>query len=126
VRKDGSRFWGSGVMMAMHNERGEAVGFVKIFRDQTEAVKQHLTLEQSQKDLWEALQEMERARAEAEAATLAKDHFMAVLSHELRTPLTPVLMAVHALSRRKDMPPDGAGSARHDPAQHRGRGSLYR
>jgi hypothetical protein len=31
VRKDGSRFWGSGVMMAMHNERGEAVGFVKIF-----------------------------------------------------------------------------------------------
>ena len=32
-----------------------------------------------------------------EAASHAKDHFLAVLSHELRTPLTPVLAAVSAL-----------------------------
>ena len=33
LRKDGSRFPGSGVMMLMRNQAGEAVGFVKILRD---------------------------------------------------------------------------------------------
>jgi PAS domain S-box-containing protein len=37
------------------------------------------------------------ARAEAEAASRAKDRFMATLSHELRTPLTPVLATVTAM-----------------------------
>ena len=39
----------------------------------------------------------EHAKATAEAANAAKDHFLAVLSHELRTPLTPVLAAVSML-----------------------------
>ena len=104
VRKDGSVFWGSGVMMAMRDTHGHAIGFVKIFRDETAARAAKQEIEQSREKLWNALQETERARAEAEAAGRAKDHFLAVLSHELRTPLTPVLMAVHALSRRKDLP----------------------
>ena len=33
----------------------------------------------------------ERARAEAEAASQAKDAFLATISHELRTPLSPIL-----------------------------------
>ncbi len=53
----------------------------------------------------ELTEEADHARAEAEAANSAKDRFMAVLSHELRTPLTPILMAVHTLSLRKDLPP---------------------
>jgi two-component system CheB/CheR fusion protein len=34
-RKDGSRFRGSGVMMLMRNEAGQAVGFLKIMRDRS-------------------------------------------------------------------------------------------
>jgi PAS domain S-box-containing protein len=40
----------------------------------------------------------------AEAASKAKDHFLAALSHELRTPLTPVLLRVAALARSPGLP----------------------
>jgi two-component system CheB/CheR fusion protein len=43
--------------------------------------------------------ERERALAQEQAASEAKDRFLAMLSHELRTPLTPVLLALQALER---------------------------
>jgi PAS domain S-box-containing protein len=105
LRRDQTRFWASGVMLPMHAQAGGAViGFVKIFRDETEKRQAREALEASQERLRVALEETERARAEAEGATKAKDHFIAVLSHELRTPLTPVLMAAHAMAKRGDLP----------------------
>jgi two-component system, chemotaxis family, CheB/CheR fusion protein len=38
LRKDGSRFRGTGTMMLMRNAAGEAVGVVKILRDLTQPV----------------------------------------------------------------------------------------
>jgi len=48
----------------------------------------------------------ERQLLEAEAASRAKDHFIATLSHELRTPLTPVLALVSAFQRDDRLPQD--------------------
>lgn len=105
VRKDGSRFWGSGALMAMRDDTGTPIGFVKIFRDQTRELLAQQALEEGRTRLVAALAETERARAEAETAGKAKDYFLAVLSHELRTPLTPVLLAVQMLERRRELPP---------------------
>ena len=89
-RKDGSRFWASGVMMLMRDAQGQAVGFVKILRDQTAARETQQALERSQAELMRALAENEKARAELQAADIAKDRFLAVLSHELRNPLASI------------------------------------
>ena len=59
-RKDGTRFWGSGVMMAMHDRRGDVVGLVKIFRDESACARAAEALEQSRGELWQALEENSR------------------------------------------------------------------
>ena len=55
----------------------------------------------AEEELIAAKRSAERAKADAEAASKAKDHFLAVLSHELRTPLTPVLATVAMLQRNQ-------------------------
>ena len=103
-RKDGSRFWASGVMMLMRDAQGQAVGFVKILRDQTADREAKQALERSQRDLVFALAENEKARAELQAADVAKDRFLAVLSHELRNPLASIDAAA-ALMFTPQLPP---------------------
>jgi PAS domain S-box-containing protein len=46
------------------------------------------------------LHEAERARAAAEAASRAKDEFLAMLGHELRNPLAPIVTALALLKLR--------------------------
>ena len=91
-------------MMAMHDANNQTVGLLKIFRDQTQAREVNEALARSEAELIQALKDNRIARDELEAASRAKDRFLAVLSHELRTPLTPVVMAVQTLVRRPDIP----------------------
>ncbi len=44
VRRDGSRFWGSGTMNALHHADGTVRGFLKVFRDATERHEERETL----------------------------------------------------------------------------------
>jgi PAS domain S-box-containing protein len=104
MRKDGSQFWGSGVLTVIHDTADRPIGFIKIFRDQTEARTVRQELERGRQELMSALHETERAREEAEAAVRTKDQFLALLSHELRTPLAPVLFATEMLSNCTDLP----------------------
>jgi PAS domain S-box-containing protein len=48
--------------------------------------------------------QLRRAQAEAEAASTAKDRFLAALSHELRTPLNPALIVLSSLLENPDLP----------------------
>ena len=53
-----------------------------------------------------AEEELKQAKESAEAASAAKDHFLAMLSHELRTPLTPVLTAATMLGDEPSLSPE--------------------
>jgi len=54
VRKDGSRFWASVVIDAIHSETGELLGFAKITRDVTERLEQQKRLDQAREELFQA------------------------------------------------------------------------
>ncbi|HEX7180282.1 MAG TPA: PAS domain S-box protein [Thermoanaerobaculia bacterium] len=71
------------VTYAPHREDGEVRGIFVLVSDLT--------------DRKQAEEELRAAKEAVEAASRAKDHFLAVLSHELRTPLTPVLATISAL-----------------------------
>src|SRR5262249_23729409 len=49
LRKDGSRFWASVVIDAVHDESGKLIGFTKITRDVTERETSHQALLESEK-----------------------------------------------------------------------------
>jgi PAS domain S-box-containing protein len=85
VRKDGSRFWASGVTSAMRDDAGALRGFAKVCRDLTE----HKQVAEQREHL---LEQEKLARLQAEQSMTVRDELLAVVSHELRTPLTAILL----------------------------------
>lgn len=104
VHPDGSQHWISGHGRALYSQDGAATRMIGVVYEVTERKEAEAALKASREDLLRALGENERARKEVEAASQAKDHFLAVLSHELRTPLMPVIMTTKTLSRLPDLP----------------------
>jgi PAS domain S-box-containing protein len=85
--KDGRRLNISLTVSPIKDSTGRIIGASKVARDITERKRSE-------------------AKREAEAASHAKDKFLAALSHELRTPLTPVLMTVAAMDINSDLAPE--------------------
>lgn len=75
-RKDGSVFWGSVVLTALHDDQGNVVGFSKVTRDLTEK-------KQSEDRMQEYMKELEFRNTELE-------QFVYAASHDMKEPLRKI------------------------------------
>ncbi len=64
VRKDGSEFWASVVITAVHGDNGHLIGFTKVVRDITDRMRARLRLEESEKSLRELTLDLLRIQDE--------------------------------------------------------------
>jgi signal transduction histidine kinase len=88
ARRDGSRFWSSGVLTRHLDEHGRIVGYVKVLRDRTDA---------------RALDEALHHRVERLTQQLTEQrNDVQTLVHELRNAMAPVLNAVRVLAADVD------------------------
>ncbi|WP_093396182.1 CheR family methyltransferase [Halopseudomonas xinjiangensis] len=83
VRKDGTRFYCSGVVNVLNDE--EFRGYVKIARDLTERQREQA--------------EQQEQLAQSQTAMQLKNEFFAVMSHELKHPLNLVQLNAELLAR---------------------------
>lgn len=83
VRKDGSAFWGSVVMTALHNDGGAIIGFTKVTRDLTDKKIAEEKLMQAAVKLQQKNKELERINEELAS-------FAYISSHDLQEPLRKI------------------------------------
>src|SRR5688572_23238762 len=89
-RKDGSRFWASGILMGLRDAEGNTIAFGKALRNRD--------------DIKEQIERLRNRVTDMEGALHRKDVFIATLSHELRNPLAPLANALRII--RLSAPPN--------------------
>ena len=88
LRKDGSRFWGSGVLQALGSAEHGSLRYCKLVRDRSDIRTRTEALEN----------EVERLTGELRRRT----EFTAAVVHELRAPLSPITTATDLLAGSQD------------------------
>ena len=89
-RKDGSKFWGSIVITALHDNQGNVIGFSKVTRDLTERKLAEDTMRQHAAAL-----EMKNKQLE---------QFAYIASHDLQEPLRKIQTFIQVLERKSGEP----------------------
>ena len=91
--------------LTVHDSKGEIAGALAfahrspaMFTERTERILAVVAVQASM-----GLENAQLYRA-AQAASAAKDQFLAILSHELRTPLTPIFAVLTAMEEYRDLP----------------------
>lgn len=96
MRKDGTRFWGSGIVMPIRDSDGRVVGFSRIMRDITDRKRFEERLAHKARELVNINAELEQ--------------FAAVVSHDLRSPLLAIAGCAQLLREQFAEQLSGEGS----------------
>jgi PAS domain S-box-containing protein len=83
VRKDGTKFWGSIVITALHDNQNNIIGFVKVTRDLTERKK-------AEEEIKAKAIQLEAKNTELETMNKELRSFAYISSHDLQEPLRKI------------------------------------
>jgi PAS domain S-box-containing protein len=83
LRKDGARFWATGVLSPIRNSGGQLIAFGKILRNRT--------------DMRAKTEALVNDNEKLKDADERKNHFISTLAHELRNPLAGLVNAVELI-----------------------------
>jgi PAS domain S-box-containing protein len=116
VRKDGVKFWGTGVLAALYDKTGQLRGYAKILRDNTERRAAEEALHRSQAELEQAKERLElrveqrtkQVRALARALTLAEQQERVRISRVLHDDLQQVLYGLEVKAQMMEQQIAGA------------------
>lgn len=88
VRKDGTMFWGSVVITALHDEEGNVIGFSKVTRDLTERKLSEDRIQHYMRDI--------------ESRNKQLEEFAYIASHDLQEPLRKIQIFTEMLGNSLD------------------------